>query len=92
MTEDKANELINNLCKEVYNSNGSCLVLVGDWADGELHYSVRGCAGNVYVLDAMVQAIQKYQQEQQEQHTAIDENGIPHLTGIQVDKEMEKDI
>lgn len=89
MTQDKAEELIDNLCKEVYKDNGSCLVLVGDWVNGELLCTVRGCAGNVFVLDAMVDAINRYQQEQ---HAAIDKNGIPHLTGIQIDEEMEKDF
>lgn len=89
MTEDKADKLIDNLCQEVYKDNGSCLCLVGDWVDGELLYSVRGCAGDIFVLDAMVEAILKYQQEQ---HASIDEARIPHLTGIKIDKEMEKDF
>lgn len=89
MTENKANKLIDDLLKEVYKDNGSCLCLVGNWENGKLQYIVGGVAGDVYVLDAMVDGVLEYQQEQ---YAAIDENNIPRLTGIKIDKEAEKVI
>ena len=90
MDKQKAEELISSLCQEVYKTeHGVCLVLVGVGNEDGVQCSIQGVAHNVYDLDEMVEVVQRYQAEQ---HAAIDENGIPHLTGIKIDEEGEKEI
>lgn len=65
LTENKANKLVDDLCKEVYKDNSCCLVLVGGRTDNanELCYVVRGVCVNDFELNQMVEKIKQYQYE-----------------------------